>query len=408
MHGRRACLPPLWQARRSVQGRVHIWDSGNIIADIGTETVYYIRVLTLIYAKKGETKTYYRFNGHGDVVALANSSGAIIKRYKYDAFGVEENPGIFDTNVFRYCGEYYDVETKTIYLRARYYDAETGRFTQQDGWRYAVPGFLLSLNLYTYCWNKPVSYIDPSGHWSWSKALGITLIAVSTALAVASIVMTAGAAAAAVGAAAGTIAANFGAGAATVATVTSLASGATTVAAAAATGAQIAFGLSDITEIATDGYNPVRDDLLGGNQEAYDKAKLVVDLVTEGINYVGSCYGEWDDDDDDTQETSESTTVYRSVSEAEAEDIEKTGQFNLSDGGMESKQFGFDLSETKQFGDRVGQDIVVSAKVPKKIIDECYTGGVDTNIFRSGTLTVYGDKLAAFNHAARGTINFIK
>lgn len=97
---------------------MHIWDSGNIIADIGTETVYYIRVLTLIYAKKGETKTYYRFNGHGDVIALANSSGAIIKRYKYDSFGVEENPGIFDTNVFRYCGEYYDVETKTIYLRA--------------------------------------------------------------------------------------------------------------------------------------------------------------------------------------------------------------------------------------------------------------------------------------------------
>ena len=283
-----------------MQGRVHIWDSGNIIADIGTETVYYIRVLTLIYAKKGETKTYYRFNGHGDVIALANSNGTIIKRYKYDAFGVEENPGIFDTNVFRYCGEYYDAETKTIYLRARYYDAETGRFTQQDGWSYAVPGFLLSLNLYTYCWNNPVSYIDPSGHWSWSKALGITLIAVSTALAVASIVMTAGAAAAAVGAAAGTIAANFGAGAATVATVTSFASGATTVAAAAATVAQIAFGLSDITEIATDGYNPVRDDLLGGNQEAYDKTKLVVDLVTEGINYVGSCYGEWGDDDDDT------------------------------------------------------------------------------------------------------------
>ena len=152
--------------RRSVQGRVHIWDSGNIIADIGTETVYYIRVLTLIYAKKCETKTYYRFNGHGDVIALANSSGAIIKRYKYDSFGVEENPGIFDTNVFRYCGEYYDAETKTIYLRARYYNAETGRFTQQDGWSYAVPGFLLSLNLYTYCWNNPVSYIDPSGHFS--------------------------------------------------------------------------------------------------------------------------------------------------------------------------------------------------------------------------------------------------
>ena len=180
--------------RRSVQGRVHIWDSGNIIADIGTETVYYIRVLTLIYAKKGETKTYYRFNGHGDVIALANSNGTIIKRYKYDAFGVEENPGIFDTNVFRYCGEYYDVETKTIYLRARYYDAETGRFTQQDGWNYAVPGFLLSLNLYTYCWNNPVSYIDPSGHAWWHWALAATLVA---ACAVATIATCGGFAAAA-------------------------------------------------------------------------------------------------------------------------------------------------------------------------------------------------------------------
>ncbi len=105
------------------------------------------------------------------MIALANSNGTIIKRYKYDAFGVEENPGIFDTNVFRYCGEYYDIETKTIYLRARYYDAETGRFTQQDGWSYAVPGFLLSLNLYTYCWNNPVSYIDPSGHFGISLAI---------------------------------------------------------------------------------------------------------------------------------------------------------------------------------------------------------------------------------------------
>ena len=177
-----------------MQGRVHIWDSGNIIADIGTETVYYIRVLTLIYAKKGETKTYYRFNGHGDVIALANSSGAIIKRYKYDSFGVEENPGIFDTNVFRYCGEYYDAETKTIYLRARYYDAETGRFTQQDGWSYAVPGFLLSLNLYTYCGNDPVNHIDPSGHAWWHWALAATLVA---ACAVATIATCGGFAAAA-------------------------------------------------------------------------------------------------------------------------------------------------------------------------------------------------------------------
>ena len=32
----------------------------------------------------------------------------------------------------RYCGEYFDGETKTYYLRARYYDPNIGRFTQQD------------------------------------------------------------------------------------------------------------------------------------------------------------------------------------------------------------------------------------------------------------------------------------
>ena len=115
--------------RHSVQGKVHIWDNGNIIADIGSDTVYYIRALTLIYSQSGDTKTYYRFNGHGDVIALANANGAITKQYKYDAFGVEENPGVFDTNVFRYCAEYFDVETNTIYFGDRYYDALTGKNT---------------------------------------------------------------------------------------------------------------------------------------------------------------------------------------------------------------------------------------------------------------------------------------
>ena len=66
--------------RHSVQGKVHIWDNGNIIADIGSDTVYYIRALTLIYSQSGDTKTYCRFNGHGDVIALANANGAIIVR----------------------------------------------------------------------------------------------------------------------------------------------------------------------------------------------------------------------------------------------------------------------------------------------------------------------------------------
>ena len=47
---------------------------------------------------------------------------------KYDAFGVEKDIVDSDTNAFRYCGEYYDKETATVYLRARYYNPSTGKF----------------------------------------------------------------------------------------------------------------------------------------------------------------------------------------------------------------------------------------------------------------------------------------
>ena len=75
---------------------------------------------------------YHYINVHGDVVVLTNTSGNKTKSYSYNAFGVEYNEATLDDNPFRYCGEYYDKETKTIYLRARYYNAEQGRFTQED------------------------------------------------------------------------------------------------------------------------------------------------------------------------------------------------------------------------------------------------------------------------------------
>ena len=72
---------------------------------------------------------------------------------------IDEN----DTNAFRYCGEYYDKETATVYLRARNYNPSIGRFISRD----SFAGNLndpLSLNLYTYCANNPIYYSDPTGH----------------------------------------------------------------------------------------------------------------------------------------------------------------------------------------------------------------------------------------------------
>ena len=142
--------------RHSIGDKVHIWDGANIVADIdGSNVSVYIRGVNLIYADDGD-KTYYHFNAHGDVVALTNESGTKTKSYSYNAFGVEYNETTLDDNPFRYCGEYYDKETQTIYLRARYYNAAQGRFTQEDPIR---DGY----NWYTYCYQNPLSYIDPNG-----------------------------------------------------------------------------------------------------------------------------------------------------------------------------------------------------------------------------------------------------
>lgn len=59
---------------------------------------------------------------------------------------------------FKFNGQQYDSVTQQYYLRARYYNPVIGRFTQED--TYNADG----LNLYAYCRNNPVYYVDPSGN----------------------------------------------------------------------------------------------------------------------------------------------------------------------------------------------------------------------------------------------------
>jgi len=133
----------------------YYWDRDYISSERSSGNVSaknYIGV-TGIFARETTNGTDYMLkNGHGDVTALVNN-GAVIKTYDYDAYGVEKNINTNDTNPFRYCGEYFDTETGQIYLRNRYYDPTTGRFTQQDP---AEDGY----NWYVYGNQNPVIYAD--------------------------------------------------------------------------------------------------------------------------------------------------------------------------------------------------------------------------------------------------------
>ncbi|MGI6668769.1 MAG: RHS repeat-associated core domain-containing protein [Acetivibrionales bacterium] len=145
----------------------HIWDGSQLALEVendGQIIGKYIRGINLIAAEDGAgSRKYYLYNGHGDVIQLTDISGNVIKNYDYDAFGNELNIDNMDTNPFRYCGEYFDKETGTIYLRARYYDPATSRMLTEDSYWGDIRD-PLSLNLYTYCKNNPILYFDPSGH----------------------------------------------------------------------------------------------------------------------------------------------------------------------------------------------------------------------------------------------------
>lgn len=82
----------------------------------------------------------------------------LAQSYDYDSFGNSTSSAGSLTNIFRYAGREFDTESDLYYFRARYYDANAGRFISED-----PATFLGGRNFYTYVGNDPVSFIDPSG-----------------------------------------------------------------------------------------------------------------------------------------------------------------------------------------------------------------------------------------------------
>jgi len=108
---------------------------------------------------------FYHYDGSGNTIAMTDSSGNMVNKYAYDEFGNLVNVEESVPNPFLFVGQYgvMDDDNGLLYMRARYYDPQVGRFINKDPISY-----LGGLNLFTYVGNDPVDFIDPLGLLGWA------------------------------------------------------------------------------------------------------------------------------------------------------------------------------------------------------------------------------------------------
>ena len=107
-------------------------------------------------------QTYYLNDGLGSTTDLTDGGGDPTAGYSYDVFGATRSVTGSASTAFLFTGEQRDDDTSFYYLRARYYDPETGRFLSRDPFSGSV-GAPQSQNLYAYAENNPINLIDPEG-----------------------------------------------------------------------------------------------------------------------------------------------------------------------------------------------------------------------------------------------------
>jgi RHS repeat-associated protein len=117
----------------------------------------------LISQQKGSNESFYLLDGHSGVRLLTDSLGGLTSTSSYDAYGNPNSTGANNTYLYR--GEQFDSQTQLQYLRARYYDPNTGRFLGVDPVG-GDPNNPVSRHRYLYGNANPVSYSDPSGKFS--------------------------------------------------------------------------------------------------------------------------------------------------------------------------------------------------------------------------------------------------
>jgi RHS repeat-associated protein len=140
--------------------------SGNLLANY-----IYAGSAPLMRLDANGNPVYYLTDGMGSVIGLANGAGQSVAKYSYDGFGNIRNSSGSDSAAstlggdFRFQGQWLESESGLYYMRARDYDANTGRFISRD------PVDLIqtepeSFDPYQFVYDNPYIFTDPTGEFT--------------------------------------------------------------------------------------------------------------------------------------------------------------------------------------------------------------------------------------------------
>jgi RHS repeat-associated protein len=142
--------------------------------------VHYISaggMLVAMYViENGIGQYYYPHQDHlGSIIHITDESAEIVYTQSFDAWGrtrnaedlsyedITESPNWLWRG---YTGHEHLDEFGLINMNGRLYDPVIGRMLSPDNYVQA-PGFSQSYNRYSYVWNNPLKYTDPSGELIW-------------------------------------------------------------------------------------------------------------------------------------------------------------------------------------------------------------------------------------------------
>lgn len=112
----------------------------------------------------------YIYDARGSVTENYNNN-KLTRSLSYDPYGEIVAGNTSYESFYGYNSEEYDPNTGLSYLRARYLDLSQGGFIQEDNYLGDILNSI-GLNVYSYAFNNPVMYQDPSGHWPKASTIG--------------------------------------------------------------------------------------------------------------------------------------------------------------------------------------------------------------------------------------------